>query len=338
MPDINTIYVSPQEMEKCFSDILMKYGFNENKANQCASIFTKNSVDGVYTHGVYRFPRFVQYIRDGFVKVDAEPALLSKFGGIEQWDGNLGPGILNAMHATKSAVRLAKENGIGCVTLRNTNHWMRGGTYGWQAVQEGIVFIAWTNTIGIMPAWGAIDGKLGNNPLVMAIPNHEEAIVLDMAMSQFSYGSMEKAVMNKEQLTVPGGFDKSGMLTKDPGAILESKRPVPIGYWKGAGLALLLDILAAILSGGLPTQEISKKEAEYGLSQVFIGIDISKLSNYKMIASVVENILSDYHASMAIDGGSGILYPGERVLKTRQKNQVDGIPVLKKLWDDILSL
>ncbi len=260
----NIVTVPAPEMQDRFTGILIREGFTKDKALKCASVFTDNSLDGVYTHGVNRFPRFVQYIQDRFVKVDETPSLQNKFGGIEQWNGNLGPGILNAIHATETVMGLAKQNGIGCVALSNTNHWMRGGTYGWQAAKAGYVFIGWTNTVSNMPAWGAKDARLGNNPLVMALPYNNDAIVLDMAMSQFSFGAMEKAAMNNERLPVYGGFDKEGSLSNDPSAILESWRPLPIGYWKGAGLSLLLDLLAAILSGGLATHEISKKEVEYG--------------------------------------------------------------------------
>ncbi len=334
----NIVTVPAPEMQDRFTGILIREGFTKDKALKCASVFTDNSLDGVYTHGVNRFPRFVQYIQDRFVKVDETPSLQNKFGGIEQWNGNLGPGILNAIHATETVMGLAKQNGIGCVALSNTNHWMRGGTYGWQAAKAGYVFIGWTNTVSNMPAWGAKDARLGNNPLVMALPYNNDAIVLDMAMSQFSFGAMEKAAMNNERLPVYGGFDKEGSLSNDPSAILESWRPLPIGYWKGAGLSLLLDLLAAILSGGLATHEISKKEVEYGLSQVFVAIDISKLSNHSAITKVIAGILNDYHQSVPIDEAKKIMYPGERALQTRKNNLANGIPVSKKVWDEITAL
>lgn len=336
--DEQTIIVTPKQMQQYFTAILRKEGFAEDKAIQCAEIFTMNSVDGVYTHGVNRFPRFVKYIRDGFVKTDAIPTLLHVFGGIEQWNGNLGPGPLNAVHATESAMRLARKYGIGCVALSNTNHWMRAGNYGWRAAKAGFVFIGWTNTISNMPAWGAIDARVGNNPLVMALPYKEEAIVLDMAMSQYSLGHMELTAMRKETLPVDGGFDKNGLLTNDPAAILDSRRLLPTGYWKGSGLALLLDLLSTILSGGLSTYEISKEKAEYGLSQVFIAIDITRLSNHSSISKTVENIINDYHQSILADKSKKITYPGERVLMTRQKNLINGIPVQKKIWDLIMEL
>ena len=231
----------------------------------------------------------------------------------------------------------ASESAIGCVALSNTNHWMRGGTYGWQAAKKGFVFIGFTNTIANMPAWGALDKRLGNNPLVIAIPYDDEAIVLDMAMSQYSFGAMELAKMKNEKLSSDGGFDRDGKLTQDPSAIMESGRLLPVGLWKGAGLSLLLDMLAALLSGGLATHQITGKETEYA-SQVFIAIDISKVNPSSSITRVIENILNDYQHSIPINNTKKIVYPGERVLATRKQNLQKGIPVLKEVWQTIIEL
>jgi 3-dehydro-L-gulonate 2-dehydrogenase len=333
----STIRISMEDMEKTFTTILLKNGFTGDRAKQCASIFAHNSADGVYTHGVYRFPRFIEYIRKGVVHPGAEPTLVHSAGALEQWDGNLGPGPLNAIHATNTAMKIAQQHGIGCVALANTNHWMRGGRYGWQAAKAGFVFIGWTNTTASMPAWGALNGKLGNNPLVMGLPYKDEAIVLDMAMSQFSYGAMELAVLKKEKLPVYGGYDTKGILTVDPAEILETRRPIPVGYWKGAGLSLLLDILAAVLSGGLAVHEIAKKETESSSSQVFIAIDLKKLSNHSSIPALLQNIIGDYHQSLP-EEKKRITFPGERVLQTRKDNLDNGIPVLEKFWSAVLSL
>ncbi|HEX7902405.1 MAG TPA: 3-dehydro-L-gulonate 2-dehydrogenase [Chitinophagaceae bacterium] len=334
----NEIRVFANEMKEVFQSVLTRSGLNNEKALVCADIFTANSVDGVYTHGVNRFPRFVEYIKKGCVSKDAEPSLEHKVNGLEQWNGNLGPGILNAMHATGTVMQLATQFGIGCVALSNTNHWMRGGTYGWQAAKAGYVFIGWTNTIANMPAWGAADARLGNNPLVIAIPYQDEAIVLDMAMSQYSFGAMELSVLKNETLPVLGGFDSKGQLTNDPSAIIHSGRPLPIGYWKGAGLSLLLDLLATILSGGLSTHEISKREVEHGLSQVFIAIDISKLRHSSAIPQMIGNIIDDYKKSVPAGEEDKITWPGERVLQTRKRNMEQGIPVMEKIWQHVLSL
>jgi len=329
--------VSANEMQHTLYNILLRYGFKKDKALTCAEIFTANSVDGVYSHGVNRFGRFVEYIKEGHIKKDAEPILVQANQAIEQWDGQLGPGPLNALQATDRSMQLASKFGMGCVALANNNHWMRAGYYGWRAAKGGYAFISWTNTIGNMPAWNATDRRLGNNPLVIAVPHGEEAIVLDMAMSQFSYGKMEMAAMKHEQLPAIGGFDKDGHLTTDPGSIIESGRFLPIGYWKGAGLSLLLDILATLLSGGMPTHEVSKKKIEWS-SQVFIAFDLKNLHNYSSVQSVLNSIINDYHASVKVSPEKKIVYPAENVLDTRKKNLTNGIPVVKKVWEQILKL
>lgn len=332
------LFIREEEMESTFLHILLEQGFPEEKASLCARIFTESSLDGVYTHGVNRFPRFVEYIRKGYINILKEPVLKRNSGLIEQWDGQLGPGPLNALQCTERAMEIARKDGMGCIGLSNTNHWMRGGSYGWKAAKAGFVFMGWTNTTANMPAWGAQDKKLGNNPLVLAVPYQDDAIVLDMAMSQFSFGTMEASSMKKQPLPFPGGYDKEGKLTKNASDILETERALPVGYWKGAGLSLLLDIMATLLSGGLSTAEISRKEAEYGVSQVFIAIDLSRLGNYPAIQQVIQAIIEDYKASVPQNPGSDIRYPGERALSTRAENKARGIPVNKNVWHQILSL
>jgi 3-dehydro-L-gulonate 2-dehydrogenase len=330
--------VSPAAMQETFFSILLKNGLSPTAATECATVFTQSSVDGVYTHGVNRFPRFVDYLQKGYVNKTAVPSLSNKFNGIEQWDGHLGAGITNANFATEQSMRLAAEFGMGCVALANTHHWMRGGTYAWKAAKAGFIFIGWTNTIANMPAWNATDAKLGNNPLVIAMPYQNEAIVLDMAMSQYSFGALELAAMKNETLPVAGGFDVNSVITNNPADIIASNRVMPTGYWKGAGLSLLLDILATVLSGGFAVHEITKKEAEFGLSQVFISIDISKLGSSAAIVKAVENIIADYKNSIPANEKDAILYPGERVLATRKRNNENGIPVLQKIWNAVLQL
>ena len=160
------------------SRVLVALGFADARAHASATLFAETHRDGVATHGLNRFPRFVRQIKAGRVKPDASPVAIARFGPWEQWDGQLGPGNLNATGATDRAIELAREHGL------------RGGTYGWQAARAGFAFIGWTNTTPNMPAWGAVDSRLGNNPLIVAIPCGDEPVVLDVAMSQFSYGKL----------------------------------------------------------------------------------------------------------------------------------------------------
>ena len=331
--------LSFSEIVSELSRILEKSGFAEDRARASATLFAETHRDGVATHGLNRFPRFVRQIKAGRVNPSAVPVPVARFGPWEQWDGQLGPGNLNATAATDRVIALARDHGVGLVALRNTNHWMRGGTYGWQAARAGVAFIGWTNTTPNMPAWGALDSKLGNNPLIVAIPRGEAPVVLDVAMSQFSYGKLERLQLRGESLPLPGGYDANGRLTTDPGAILATQRTLPIGYWKGAGMALVLDLLAALLSGGLTTREIGIQGGdEYGLSQVFVAIDLRRQEGSAAADAVIASVLDDLHASHAIDPASPVRYPGEGMLKTREENDRLGIPVDDPIWEEIRGL
>lgn len=332
------LLIPSEDMKTDFSRILIRYGFPEDKAKMCAAILTDNSLDGVYSHGVNRFARLIENVRNGYVKPRQFAACKSSVGNIEQWDGKGGVGPINAHLCTERVMHLASQYGIGCVALANTNHWYRGGTYGWLSAKAGFVFIGWSNTIANMPPWGAVDPKLGNNPLVIAVPYGREAIVLDMAMSQYSYGALESHQLKGEKLGVAGGYDLSGNISTDPAAISESQRTLPIGYWKGSGLSLLLDILGTVLSGGLSTAEITKQGSEYNVSQVFIAIDIKRLANFKSLGFVIDQIISDYHHAIPVDPNKKVRYPGEQVLKTRAQNIALGIPVHKDVWKKITQL
>ena len=132
-------------MRSTCEGILRGHGFSSERASLLATIFSSSSRDGVQSHGMNRFPKFCADVQSGLVDKDAIPSLIQSLGALEQWDGNGGPGPLNAMACTERAMELAKEHGIGCIALRNTNHWMRGGSYGWHAADSGFGLISWTN-------------------------------------------------------------------------------------------------------------------------------------------------------------------------------------------------
>lgn len=141
MSVVKTISISAAEMKLHFIEKLSAFDFSGEDAEKCADIFTQNSLDGVYSHGVNRFPRFIDFLKKGYILPKNKPTLKNRLGVIEQWDGASGPGPLNAFFATDRALELAKEFGIGCVALSNTNHWMRGGYYGWQAAKRSIFLL-----------------------------------------------------------------------------------------------------------------------------------------------------------------------------------------------------
>jgi 3-dehydro-L-gulonate 2-dehydrogenase len=330
--------VSYQELFESLERALVKLGLEADRARLCARLFTETTCDGVYSHGLSRFARLVAMIRNGSVDVQARPELVASSGAVERWDGKLGVGNLNAFQSMDRALALAQEHGIGCVALANTNHWMRGGTYGWQAVDAGMIGICWTNTLPNLPPWGATDPRLGNNPLVIAVPRGGGHIVLDMAMSQFSYGALTSYQKSGQLLPVDGGYDLEGNLTRDPKAIEASGRPLPIGYWKGSGLALLLDLMAAMLSGGQASHQIERdSERETGISQCFIAMNVAALDQNGVANQIAEQIIESVRLPNH-QSGARVRYPGERVLQTRIENLKQGIPVEQSDWDELLKI
>jgi 3-dehydro-L-gulonate 2-dehydrogenase len=330
--------VSYQELFNELNRALLKLGFESERASLCARLFTETTCDGVYSHGLNRFSRFVTMIHNGSIDVHARPELTVSCGAVERWDGKLGVGNLNAYQSMERALALARQHGIGCIAMANTNHWMRGGTYGWQAADGGMIGICWTNTLANLPPWGASDPRLGNNPLVIAVPRPAGHVVLDMAMSQFSYGALTSYQMSGKQLPVNGGYDLEGQLTTDPRAIEASGRPLPIGYWKGSGLALLLDLMASLLSGGQATHQISTDpERETGLSQVFVAIDLAALDQNSLGARLADQVIGFLQLS-SHSAGERVRYPGERVLQTRKESLEHGIPVELSAWHELQTI
>jgi 3-dehydro-L-gulonate 2-dehydrogenase len=332
--------VAFDEMKATIKKAFMLVGMNVEKAEICAATHAGSSCDGVYSHGLNRVPRFVDYINKGWVDVDAEPVIEKKLGALEIFNGNMGPGILNARFAINRAMEIAGENILGLVTLRNTTHWMRGGTYGWQAAEKGFIAICWTNTESCMPAWGAKTIGIGNNPFVMAVPDKNGPMVLDMAMSQYSYGKLQVTRLKGEKLPYPGGFDKDGILTDIPGPIEESWRILPTGYWKGSGFAIVLDVISALLSNGLSTAEIDKvgKGSCGSCNQVFIAIDPLKISSQDFIDNVLQQTIQQIKNSVPDEFSSQVFYPGERTLLTRNENLKNGIPVDDGIWNEVKRL
>jgi 3-dehydro-L-gulonate 2-dehydrogenase len=332
--------ISFDEMQSTIEQAFLIAGMPPEKAAICARIHTESSRDGVYSHGLNRVERFVDYIAKGWVDVHASPTLDLQLGAMEIYNGRMGPGILNAQFAMNRATEIAETNGLGLVTINNTTHWMRGGAYGWQAAEKGYIGICWTNTESCMPAWGAKSGGIGNNPFIMAVPRKEGHIVLDMAMSQYSYGKLQVTRLKDQQLPYPGGFDQDGQLSTDPASIEATRRVLPIGFWKGSGFAVLLDILSSLLSGGLTTAGIDKfgKGSCGSCCQVFIAINPLKINTQSFIDNALNETIAQLKNSVPAKENGEIFYPGEQSLKTRRENTELGIPVDDSVWAKVKEL
>jgi 3-dehydro-L-gulonate 2-dehydrogenase len=285
-----------------------------------------------------------EMIRLGRIDPRAQPERIASFGALERWRGHRGPGNLAAHTCMQRALELAREHGIGAVALADTTHWLRGGAFGWQAAEAGFAALCWTNTLPNLPPWGATTPAVGNNPLVLAIPRRDNSgqnapIVLDIAMSQFSYGTLAAYRERGEQLPFPGGFDERGELTGDPAAIERTQRALPIGLWKGSGLAFVLDVLAAMLADGRATHEIpSDPLAEVGQSQVFLALAPSALTSIAELDRIAQGAIDALHAATPTDPGRIPRYPGEGTVRIREESLRLGVALDEPAWDALNKL
>ena len=322
-----------------FERVLKKKGFKEDRARAAATIFAQNSLAGVYSHGLNRFPRVVEYLEKGEIDPDIVAECELKLGAFERWNGHRGFGPLNAKLAMDRACELAKEYGIGLVALGNNNHWMRGGSYGFQAADQGCIGICWSYTCPNMPAWGGKDRKIGNHPIIFAVPrSNGQHVVIDCAVSQFSYGKIEDCKLKGIELPVPGGYDTKGKLTTDPAEIEKTWRVLPMGYWKGSGISIALDLIATVLTNGNSVQTIGTFGDEVGLTQVMIAIDPTKANSVELTDEIVDQIVADVKSSEPVEEGRDVLYPGEPEALTIQDNLANGIPVIEEKWNQVLAM
>lgn len=318
----------------------LNLGMTEDQAEICAATHSQSSLDGVESHGLNRVPRFAEYVQKGWVDLKAEPELVSAVGAVENWDGHLGIGILNARRSMKRATELAEKFGIGCVTLKNTTHWMRGGSYAWQAAEAGFIGISWINTESCMPMWGSKEPSVGNNPFCMAIPRKNGPIILDMAMSQYAYGKLGVYRLAGKQLPYPGGFDDAGQLTTDPGTIEKNHRIMPTGYWKGTGMAILLDLAASAMANGKTGADLDRegRGSCTGCCQIFIAFNPYLFGSEEEIQAKWDDRVAAADAAAPDHEGGKVSCPGERTIATREKNQKEGVVVDEQVWAQVEAL
>ena len=327
-----------QDLYQEFFRVLVRVGVSEERGKVIARLFAENQRDGVYSHGLNRFGRFIGHIRKGQIDVHANPEKTGGFGSVEQWDGKMGMGLWNAFVCMGRAVELANERGVGCVGVRNTNHLMRAGSYALQAADAGCIGICWTNTIPLMPPWGSAEVRIGNNPISIAVPRRDGHLLLDMAMSQYSNGRLEVSKQRGQEMAVAAGYDSDGNLTRNPGAVLASRRALPIGYWKGSAFAMILDAMATVVSGGRSSHQIGREGVEHGVSQVFLAINATELGGEVATDEALNAIVDDLHTAAPHAGGGEVRYPGEGMMRNRQESLAKGVLVDETLFEALLAM
>jgi LDH2 family malate/lactate/ureidoglycolate dehydrogenase len=295
-----------------------------------ARLMAEADLLGVPSHGVRMLPALVQALMDGRVNPNPDLKVLTETGAVCLLDCDNGPGRYVSVKAMDQAVRRAQAYGVGVCSARRTTHWGRAHAYACRAAQAGLIGFCTTNAIPNMVAWGASRPVLGNNPLAIAVPRGagRDPVVLDMAMSQAAVGKVGTYLREGRRVPPGWGLDSAGHPTDDAAAILEGGRLLPCGDHKGAGLALMMEILTGGLAGGWFSHEIVKADpsgTDPESCKFFLALRIESFGNpdafYRRLDDLMTCILAE------ADPGTVIQWPGDRGWRTRDLYMREGVPI-----------
>ena len=246
--------VAYEEMVAQFTRVLEKHGFTPSDAKDAAVIFAQNSLSGVYSHGLNRFPRVVSYLEKGEIDPLARAECISRMGSMERWDGHRGFGPLNAQArngACRSALATAerrRHRGAGQQQPLDARRHLR--LAGRRRGLHRHLLVQHLPPTCLHGAQRTTTSATTRSFWPCRAPNGEHVMV-DCALSQFSYGKLESDASGRQAAACGRRLRRrTASLTTDPAAIEKSGRALPIGYWKGSGLSILLDMIGTLLSGG----------------------------------------------------------------------------------------
>ena len=332
------IYVQYQEAVDQMTRGLERF-LNAQDARRFAEIFAGNSLDGVYSHGMNRYPRYLSDMASGLCDAKVTQAeRVSGLGGLEVWDAHFGVGPLIAQQMAERAIELARTHGIACVALRNNSHWLRAGRYGLMMADAGMMGLCMTNTCMNLVAYGAKEPSTGNNPITIAIPRRAGSLVMDMAVSQYAFGKLEIMAQEGSMLDTPCGYDTDGNLTNDPKKIVKSGLMTPMALWKGSALSIMIDLMVSMLSLGRTSLEIgTPADGEKGMSQMFVCMNPAAVIDMDKAEAQMEKTIAFLNGLEPKDGVHGVHAPGENLERTRARNRECGIPVTEDTWQKIVN-
>jgi LDH2 family malate/lactate/ureidoglycolate dehydrogenase len=294
-----------------------------------ADLMVEAELHGVPSHGLLMLPRLIVGLREGRANPAPQVRVVRAAGAVCVLDGDRGPGRYLGVQGMRAAMERARQFGVGACLMTGTTHWGRAHAYACLAAAEGLIGICTTNAIPNMLIPGASRPMLGNNPLAIAAPRGpgQPPLVLDIAMSQAALGRVATAQREGQAVPPTWGLDADGRPTGDPAAILASQNLLPMGGHKGAGLALMMEILTAALGGSLLSHEVLDADTsglDAGGSKLFVAIDPGAFGGRERFEARVEDLVAHVRAGVR---GSDPLLPGERGWRARAEYERDGIPV-----------
>jgi LDH2 family malate/lactate/ureidoglycolate dehydrogenase len=319
----------PDAIRRAIGDALAREGVPPHVREIEADLMTEAELHGVPSHGLLMLPRLLAGLREGRANPDPRLRVVRDSAAVCVLDGDRGPGRYVGVQGMRAAMERAARFGIGACLVTETTHWGRAHAYACVAAGEGFIGICTTNAIPNMLAPGCPRPVLGNNPLAIGAPRGggRPPVVLDVAMSQAALGRVATAHREGQAVPFGWGLDEGGNPTDDAAAILASHGLLPMGGHKGAGLALMMELLTGALGGSLLSHEVARADAsglDGGASKLFVAIDVGAFGDRTRFEERVENLLAFLRAGSS---DPAALFPGERGWRTRAEYERDGIPI-----------
>jgi LDH2 family malate/lactate/ureidoglycolate dehydrogenase len=313
-------------------DALTVAGLPPEDAEKVAALMTEADLTGADAHGIFRLPQYVRRIRAGGfntrpnIKVDKTAAATALV------DGDNGMGHLVVSRAAETAIGLARDAGVAWVGVRRSNHAGTAGLYAAMPVEHGMIGLyAAVANANHMAVWGGAEFLLGTNPLGIAVPSGDGPVVLDMATTVVSYGTIKKYALAGREM--PEGWLVD---TQTGGPLTDPKRStegllLPIGGYKGSGLAIMLGLLAGVLNGAAFGRNVIdfnyNQEDAVNTGQFVVAIDIKRFVPLETFVSETDRHLADLRASKRLPGVDEIRLPGDRRRACRAERLRDGVPL-----------
>ena len=304
-----------------------------------ADVMVEADLLGVPSHGVRTLPMLVRALREGRATANPQIKFLRDRSASCVIDGDNGTGRSVSVQAMQFAVDRAKQFGVGVCLANRVTHWGRAHAYAYRAAQNGCIGICTTNAVPNMLAWNSKQPLLGNNPLAIGVPRgSQNPVVLDMAMSQAAVGKVGTYLREGKPAPPNWGLDADGNPTSDPAAILASRRVLPFGDHKGAGLAVMMELITGALAGGLLSQEIGKRDStglDADSTKLFVALDVQSFVKPLRLAERTEDLFVYLREA---EPGLEIAYPGDRGWQTRERYLAEGIPIHPEIVEQLKEI
>src|SRR5215475_1382102 len=317
-------------------DTFVAAGLPDADAARCAELMTEADLTGADGHGIFRLPQYVRRLKAGGFNKSPKIAVSQTAPATALVDGDNGMGHLVMSRAAETAVALARDSGVSWVGVRRSNHAGPAGLYAEVPAAHGMIGLyAAVANANHMAVWGGAELLLGTNPFAIGVPSGEGPMILDMATTIVSYGTVKKYAL--QGLDMPEGWfvnAKTGKPITDP---KESGEGVllPIGGYKGSGLAIMLGLLAGVLNNAAFGRDVvdfnADDASETNTGHFMVAIDIARFTSLATFTAEVDRHIRDLRHSKRLPGVDVIRLPGERRRQCRTERERDGVPLADAL-------